>query len=163
MKKLYHIYNIFSYFQSWPTQIFITYGVSGDLEHNSSYEFSNALQSEDQLMKLFPVPKVLFRIVEFHYNNQVADAAIIIHNDNEVPDEDRICPNPQEGWEQITNDPSTSGIPGLTYACKMTQQVVNNLDINRTVPQPRFFKLNDNRLATVQQRLALIRQEGIVD
>lgn len=115
-------------------------------------------------MKKFPVPKVLFRIVEYRYNGQIANSVIIIHNDEgAVAANSRICTTPQEGWQDITNDPSTSGIPGLTYACKMSQQVANRLAMNRSIPQSRYFKLVDNRLATVRNQLAIIRNRGNVD
>lgn len=80
-----------------------------------------------------PVPKIIFKIIRIEAFDK-RSVIIIVHNDpNPVSDSDRICSKESEipGWDMIKNEnPRT----GLTYACHLTPEVIDTLELQGTTP-----------------------------
>lgn len=100
------------------------FGVSGILKINKTVDSNQSQEihlSDANTQLTIPVPKLFYRII-YCGVCIFEKAAIIIHNDPEVPDSDRVCPETVEleGWEAIRNTHRKSG---LTYVCRVTKKI----------------------------------------
>ena len=111
---------------------------------------------ENLILHKFPisVPEVLYRIIEFKKNSIVLNVIIVIHNDLRVvlPEDKRICSFHDEvkGWNEIKNHiEGEESRPGLTYACPVTSQTLQKLDIRhyKITPSMEPLVLNEDQIS----------------
>lgn len=88
------------------------------------------------LFSKYPIPKVIFRVVEYKLLNETYDVVVVIHNDPDpnIPQTERICPTYAyvKGWYKINNAEDLKA-PGLSYTCELTKEVYEKLGIDRGI------------------------------
>lgn len=105
---------------------------------------------EDWLFSKYPIPKVIYRVVEYRLGNETYDVLVVIHNDLDVniPESERICTTPVEGWDEI-DEAAKYTEPGLSYTCKLTEVAYERLGIGRKVELKGVKELKLNEFPTL--------------
>ncbi|XP_065225065.1 uncharacterized protein LOC135848904 [Planococcus citri] len=128
---------LYAVYWIWVTNdIKIIFGIQGELisEKNfladSSYDGISNL-SKNERNRIFPTPKIMYRLVKYEVKGNLYQTIVVIHNNpstDEVTSEDRICREEDEvkGWDRIKN---IEGEPGLSYACPLTKQTVERITV----------------------------------
>lgn len=85
------------------------------------------LPSNVQSGQIIPIPKIIYRVIEAEYFDVWHAAIVVIHNDPNPIESDRICEEWEtlRGWETIEN---YDHYFGLTYVCPCSYSIkeVNN-------------------------------------
>ncbi|KAL6956287.1 hypothetical protein U1Q18_051399 [Sarracenia purpurea var. burkii] len=117
--------------QLWPEELTIRYVVQDEIEVDS-----DTFASEDQLFRKYPVPELIYRIVEWRHLSHEYKRVVVIHNDpNPVQNKDRICRDPIGSWNVMNETPNTdSEIEPSYYTCPVSPDVIRRLQLNVQKP-----------------------------
>ncbi|XP_065223880.1 uncharacterized protein LOC135848035 [Planococcus citri] len=109
---------LYALYKLHPSNINIYFGVRDELEGISP----ELTASENPIFRKYPIPKFMYRIVEWINGGDetiVYKVIVVIHNDpKSINKEDRICSNSDQvpGWNDIKSS-DTATITGTSYTC----------------------------------------------
>ncbi|XP_065222681.1 uncharacterized protein LOC135847173 [Planococcus citri] len=111
---------LYALYKLHPSNINIYFGVKGELEDTSP----ELTASENPRFNKYPIPEIMYRIVEWIDKKIIYKVIVVIHNDpNSIKENYRICSKSEQvpGWNYIKSSDTTT-ITGTSYTCRYSEK-----------------------------------------
>ncbi|XP_065225051.1 uncharacterized protein LOC135848895 [Planococcus citri] len=122
---------LYALYKLWPSNIKIAFGVANEYKSEGIDPKLLKRDKENKIFLKYPVPKIMYRMVEWvHETGFIHTIVIVIHNNlKPVQPEDRICSATDEvlGWDEVKNITDTGTTTGTSYTCPMSKEVIDQL------------------------------------